>query len=116
MLVSERASLVPKGSLDASRDYLRRGYYPIPIPPRTKGPVLNGWQNLRLAEAELPSHFIGDCNIGLLLGEPSGWLIDVDLDCREAIELADKYLPHTDAVSGRPSSPRSHRWYIAEGA
>ena len=55
-------------------------------------------------------------NVGIILGEPSGWLVDVDLDCDEAIELADQYLPPTPAITGRPSAPRSHRWYIAAGA
>jgi Bifunctional DNA primase/polymerase, N-terminal len=55
-------------------------------------------------------------NVGIILGEPSGWLVDVDLDCPEAIELADQFLPPTPAITGRPSAPRSHRWYIAVGA
>jgi hypothetical protein len=102
--------------LDAARAYRQRGWLPIPIPPRQKGPRLKGWQNLRIAEADLPLHFNCVGNVGLLLGEPSGWLIDVDLDCFEARELADEFLPPTPAVTGRPSAPASHRWYIADGA
>jgi len=67
---------------------------------------------LRLA----PDVFPDNCNVGIILGEPSGWLVDVDLDCPEAIELADQYLPHTPAITGRPSSLKSHRWYIAANA
>ncbi len=40
--------------------------------------------------------------------------MDVDLDCPEAMELADDYLPPTLAVTGRPSAQRSHRWYYSE--
>lgn len=102
--------------LDAARAYRQRGWMPIPIPSGQKGPRLKGWQNLRIDEPDLPQYFNCVGNIGLLLGEPSGWLVDVDLDCDEARELADAYLPPTPAITGRPSAPGSHRWYIAGGA
>ena len=50
-------------------------------------------------------------NVGLLLGAPSGGLIDIDLDVPEAVAVADSFLPATGWVSGRAGSPRSHRWY-----
>jgi len=102
--------------LDAARAYRRRGWMPIPIPASRKAPRLKRWQQLHLSESELPQHFNGVGNIGLLLGEPSGWLIDVDLDGAEARNLANQYLPPTSAVTGRPSAPRSHWWYVAENA
>ncbi len=84
------------------------------VPPGIKGPVDEGWQNLRLSEDEIPGHFHRPGNIGIILGAASGNLVDVDLDCAEAIELADEYLPPTPAVTGRPGTPRSHRWYVAD--
>ena len=102
--------------LNAARWYLSLGYQPIPLPPRAKAPKIRGWTTLRLAEPDLPAHFNGVGNIGLLLGEPSGWLVDVDLDCPEAVELAPLYLPATGAKTGRASSPASHWWYVCEGA
>jgi hypothetical protein len=102
--------------LDAARWYHARGYAPIPLPAGEKKPVIRGWNALRLSEGDLPLHFNGTGNIGLLLGEPSGWLVDVDLDCDEAVELAEQYLPPTGAVTGRPSRPGSHRWYVCERA
>ena len=51
----------------------------------------------------------------MILGPASGDLADIDLDCTEAIALADLYLPATGAVFGRPAMPRSHRLYIAPG-
>lgn len=101
--------------LEAARAYLRMGYQPVPVPAGQKGPVLKGWNALRLRDEDLPRYFSGPGNIGLLLGEPSGGLIDVDLDCPEAIALADRFLPPTPAVTGRPRAPRSHRFYIADG-
>ncbi len=101
--------------LDAAFAYTARGFRVVPVPAGRKGPVRKGWQELRLGPDELPLHFNGTGNIGLLLGEPSGHLVDVDLDSPEALDLADDFLPNTSVVTGRPSSPRSHRWYIAEG-
>jgi replicative DNA helicase len=51
-----------------------------------------------------------------LLGEPSGGLVDVDLDCAAAVRLAPVFLPATGAVFGRLSAPASHYLYIADGA
>jgi hypothetical protein len=102
--------------LDAARWYLARGYAPVPIPAGTKAPALKGWQRLRLTATDLPQHFNGSGNIGLILGEPSGHLVDVDLDCAEARELAAEFLPATGAKTGRPGAPVSHWWYIAPGA
>ena len=92
--------------------YRQRGWYCVPLRPRSKSPSRRDWTKLRLK----PEAFPENSNIGIILGEPSGWIVDVDLDCPEAIELADQYLPPTVAVTGRPSAPRSHRWYIAAGA
>ena len=98
---------------NAARMYLQRGMMPVPVPLRQKGPRLKGWQNLRLHQSEITKYFCGKCNIGILLGSPSDNLVDVDLDCDEAIEFADRFLPPTPAKTGHPSSPRSHWWYIA---
>jgi hypothetical protein len=106
----------PSNLLDAARWYLARGYAPIPVPAGTKVPVLKGWTDLRLAEADLPQHFNGMGNVGVLLGEPSRWLVDVDLDCEEAVALAPAFLPPTGAKSGRPGKRSSHWWYVCEGA
>jgi Bifunctional DNA primase/polymerase, N-terminal len=105
-------------SLDAARDYVRRGWCPIPIPVREKGPVVNGWPELRLqTEDDLRHHFGTDPgNIGVLLGTPSGDLVDVDLDCREARLIAADFLPATGCSFGRHSAPWSHWLYVARGA
>ena len=105
----------PSILLESARTYLARGYAVIPVPARKKIPVLKGWTDLRLSANDLPAHFNGTGNIGVLLGEPSGWLVDVDLDCEEAVALAPKFLPPTGAMSGRPGKPASHWWYICEG-
>ncbi|MCC5823219.1 MAG: bifunctional DNA primase/polymerase [Phycisphaerales bacterium] len=101
---------------EAARGYLARGFQPTPISAREKRPLLDAWQKTILSADELEEHFRPGLNIGLMLGDPSGGLVDVDLDCPEACELAAKYLPPTPAITGRESAPRSHWWYIAPGS
>ncbi len=92
----------------AAHAYLHRGWAPIPVPFQSKRPVLISWPELRLTEADLPRFFEeGAQNIGILLGEASGDLVDVDLDSPEARTLADQFLPPTKAIFGRASTPRS---------
>jgi len=98
----------------AAREYIARGWSPVPVPKDSKRAVLSGWQKLRLCNDQVEAYFTNDANIGLILGEASGCLVDVDLDCPEAVELADDFLPSTPAVTGRPSRPGSHRWYYAD--
>lgn len=97
---------------DAAARYTRRGWRVIPVPFRSKNPGFDRWQEMRLSEDDLPFHFNGKPqNVGILTGEPSGWLIDVDLDHPRAIELAPQFLPHTPCVFGRNSKRRSHWLY-----
>lgn len=88
---------------------------PLPVPFKSKNPNFKGWQHFSATESELPAHFNGHPqNVGVRLGEPSGELVDIDLDCPEAVTLAPHLLPPTGAVFGRESRPRSHRLYYAE--
>ena len=104
------------GLREVAQRYARRGWSVIPIPYRSKNPSRRGWQQLRLREAELHDHFDDrPQNIGVLLGEPSNWLVDIDLDHPRRAALADRYLPPTPAVFGRRGNPRSHRIYRVTG-
>jgi hypothetical protein len=97
----------------AARDYLNAGWQPIPVPSRSKDPSnRKGWQNERWTVADVPQQFPADSNIGLLLGAVSNGLVDLDLDCPEAITLAPMMVPATGFKSGHKSAPLSHYWYI----
>lgn len=99
--------------LSAAQNYKAiRGWSSIPIPFRSKLPIIKAWQTLRLDYHELQRYFRGRCNLGVLLGEPSNWLIDVDLDHQLAVDLAAEFLPATGSIFGRKSKPRSHWLYI----
>jgi hypothetical protein len=99
---------------EIARSYFQRGWMPLPVPFRSKNPGFRGWQNFTVTEDYLTHHFNGQPqNIGVLLGEASGNLVDIDLDCAEAISLAQHFLPVTSAIFGRQTRQRSHWLYVA---
>ena len=55
---------------------------------------MDGWEALRPTPDELPGLFPEGqrLNVGLLLGEPSGGLVDVDLDSAEAVRCPHSLL------------------------
>lgn len=109
--------MIVQTGADAALEYIQRGWRVVPIAHRKKGPILNEWQNLRITEDEIGDYFsCGRQNVGVLMGEPSGCLIDIDLDHPRAVELAEDYLPPTDAKFGRESKPRSHWIYVVTGS
>jgi hypothetical protein len=107
---------LPSAVAEAARYYLDRGFLPIPVIPRGKKPIGDGWEQQRPTAETIADLFPADGhrNVGLLLGKPSGGLVDVDLDSPEAIAAAPVLLPPTGWVSGRASCPRSHWWYRVE--
>jgi len=110
-------TVVGKSVLEAAQEYLARGWMPIPVRFRSKKPLLVDWTNVRLTEVDLPQQFgQGRCNVGLLLGDLSGGLVDIDLDAPEAVLLAPEFVPPTGMVHGRLSKKRSHYWYLVSVA
>jgi hypothetical protein len=101
--------------LQLAQYYLGRGWAPIPLPYREKATRRKGWQSWRITADELPQHFNGQQNIGILLGAMSGGLIDIDLDCPEAIAVAETFLAPTPLRFGRASKRKSHWLYRVEG-
>jgi len=96
------------------RDYVRRGWSPIPVPLGRKKPVITEWQKLQITAEQIPEYFPEVSNVGILLGKASGGLTDIDLDCEEAVAHAMAFLPPTRCKFGRPSRPASHLLYIAD--
>ena len=80
---------------DYALEYVRRGWNPVPIPFKSKRPTGDG---LRFFNCE-PQ------NVGVLMGQTSGGLADLDLDCPKAIAIAPFVLPRTGAIFGS-ISPR----------
>ena len=61
----------------------------IPLHPIRKAPVVTDWVNNGKSYSEVCSY---NGNVGLLTGKVSG-ILDVDLDCSEAVASADAILP-----------------------
>lgn len=98
---------------DLSR-YLSQGLSIIPVHPKSKA-AITGWETLELSTTDdLRKHFPNGkpMNVGLRLG--GGGLVDIDLDCPEALKLAPYFLPMTGMRFGRKSSPNSHYMYISD--
>lgn len=85
--------------------YRGRQWHVIPTERGTPG--FQGWQK---RETEAPP-FRATSGIGVVLG--ASGLVDVDLDCSEAVMVAQELLP-VGAVFGRDSRPSSHRVYRSE--
>ncbi len=103
------------GSIKAAEELLARGYCPIGYPTLLKGPPEDaryiGWNTWRPTRETLDQYVEEHGNVGILLGEPSHGLIDIDLDTPQAVTVAPFLLPHTRMMHGRPSNPKSHWWY-----
>lgn len=103
---------VPQDPRKAAEFYRDLKFWPVPFKPRSKEPAIKRWQ-----QADDPSRFLGaltlDSNVAILLGEPSGWLTECDLDCSIAAKAAAMFLPETCMISGRVGAPRSHWWWLA---
>jgi hypothetical protein len=106
---------------DAAIWYVEQGIYPVPVAFKGKKPKGNGWEQLRIDAASVPSHFNGQpSNIGALLGTSTQVsladlhlsLTDIDLDSPEALSIAPAFLPATGFVFGRASKPASHWFYL----
>ncbi len=99
-------------ALQIAQALFARGWSPLPVPHKSKNPGFKNWQNFNVTSETLANHFNGRAqNIGVLLGDKSHNLIDVDLDSPEAVRLAPYLLPATNAIFGRAGSRSSHRLY-----
>src|SRR5689334_21381994 len=88
----------------------------VSVPRGEKAPRCRGWPDIRLSPEQVEQHLARGRNIAVRVGGASGNIVDADLDCAEALTLADLYLPATGAEFGRRSKPRSHRLYCSPGA
>lgn len=104
-----------------AKHWLALGVKPVPLGSKSKRPKgesqggnAKGWTKLRVTEETVGQFFEPGDNVGALWGEPSNWLVDIDLDVKEARLAAVKLLPET-FIYGRQSSPGSHYIYRCSG-
>jgi len=105
----------PKSVDEAAAELILAGVAVVANKPESKQPVMKGWQKRGLHLEEVPQFFREGGNLGLLNGEPSGWLVTIDIDVPEALEIADRFLTATLA-GGQSGTRRAHRLYVSPGA
>src|SRR5262249_42480396 len=102
------------GIVRAAKQYLEMGIEPVPVQPRDKAAV-HDWKTAPPVTVEnVVSRFYQGQNMGVRLGRRSGGLVDIDLDCDEALRLASSLLPPTGRIFGRSTSQRAHWLYRSD--
>jgi hypothetical protein len=87
------------------------------VKPGEKDTHETGWPTFDINKSNYRSQYFrpyAAWNVGLRMGETSKGLTDADLDCPEAMQLADMFLPTTEAEFGRKSKPHSHRLFYSD--
>lgn len=93
---------------DVLSDYFNRGFKVIEL--SGKEPISKAWQSPLDAGV---NYVRTGYNIGIVLGDQSGGLVDIDCDHEISIFMAKQLLPSTEMVFGRLTKPSSHYIYIA---
>jgi putative DNA primase/helicase len=115
LAAAAQAASYQDSALEIARSYVSRGWSPVPIPFRGKGPRDKDWQLRQIDSTTVAQFFNGlPQNVGIELGPKSNGLTDVDLDCAEAAAIAPYLLPPTTAIFGRASSRASHWLYVTD--
>jgi P4 family phage/plasmid primase-like protien len=102
------------GFLQAVQRYREQGF--ATVPTRGKDAFINGWQKGG-TPPEKDIDYWGNghaLNVGLVLGGPSGGLVDIDRDCNFPERVENLFLPDT-LMSGREERPFTHSWYYCPG-
>jgi putative DNA primase/helicase len=107
---TDLAEKAPESVLDAARFYSGLGLCVTPCDG--KRAFLPDWPKRRMEMDELDRYFGDGQNVGIVLGELSRGLVNVDLDVPEAAAVARRFLPAT-LSSGRKSAPLVHMFYVS---
>src|SRR5437879_4380525 len=91
---------------------IEQGLQPVRLEPETKVTHVPGWNTptgrFDCKQGDAPATFAEPCNLGVETGAVSGDLVDVDLDCHEAVAVASTFLPPTEMVWGLNGEPRHY--------
>lgn len=88
------AATPPPGTMaTAAAELLRLGLVPLRVTYRSKVPTATAWPDMRPSLADVPYLFAGQCNLGILMGEPSGGIVSLDCDWPEAGSIAGALVP-----------------------
>ncbi len=101
-------------AVEAARGYIDRGWSVVPVNPGDKQCYLKDWPNLRISAEQVGERFTEDSSVGVILGDASNGLTDVEADCEEAVHAASELLPDTLKM-GR-GSVTGHYEYVSPGS
>lgn len=101
-------------TLDIASTMLDMKLQPVRLRVKSKSPVEEGWPKRIHTHESVGAEFECGENVGVLLGELGGWVVDIDLDSMKAVEVAQRILPPT-LTFGRDGKPRSHYLYRCTG-
>src|ERR1051325_1891961 len=91
------------------------GFAPVPVYHQSKIPIEKDWGNQEATEDSIHTRFANEpMGVGVVLGPPSGGLVDVDLDCAESQALAPYLLPPTELKRGRKSARETGYFYFVD--
>ena len=89
------------------QNYIDQGFSIIPLKAKSKQPKHTKWNITQFTESDFSE---GD-NIGVKLGEPSGGILDTDIDNPKLLKIAGNFLLKTGMIFGHESNPDSHHIY-----
>jgi hypothetical protein len=105
--------------MDSARQYIKLGWWVVPCPRGEKRSIKGwAWSKRKLEEAELPQYFSDPQtahNVGIVTGDKSKGLVDIDLDWPQASAFGDILFADCP-VFGRAGKQRSHRLVQCPGA
>lgn len=101
--------------LDVIDTYIELGMVPCPVRLGSKTPIQDDWPSTEAAAARSFFEQNPGCNVGIVLGEASGGIVDVDLDNEAALAIGPLLLPRTGMRFGRETKQNSHYVYRALG-
>lgn len=71
----------PNPTFEWASHYINLGLSVVPIPYQSKSPVISEWPKLEITTGNLEAYFHNrQQNIGVLVGERSRYLVDIDID------------------------------------
>ena len=85
-----------------ARNWLKLGITPLPLPPARKAAVIP-WKDLIITENNIEDNFTPDANVAVRLGDG---LVDIDLDCDEAVALGQYLFTDANWTFGRDDKTR----------
>src|SRR3712207_4731712 len=98
------------------RQYCNFAWKPVRLLRASKKPRDEGWPSRWASEEDMVAWYESGENVGIQVGEVSGWICCVDLDCEEATRLAPSFLPETLMAGKEHDRTPTHYVYRSEGA